>query len=523
METVAPILSSETEFSKISVVSRTSKPTKQQILTRYNLDLIADHLAKHNYKLIALQFPDPLLLDSTLVSEILSTQLNYRYRNNTESSNVLAKLFILADTSYSPCCVDEVAAQHIHADVVVHFGNACLNPVRNIPTVYALNELETDIKLQEVIQAFKSHYTDHDAHIILVADTQYSRILEKLYSELSPQYSNMVLTSLKVPEDDRSVMIPTLESHEGHNFSLLPKRNHPALVKELSEFSMCYITNSSMSSSLILHLSSLVADLSIMNLESVKISTPSSALQKRYLYVNAARAASTIGILVNTLSIKNIDKVLKQVQNWIIQSGKKHYVFVVGKPNVPKLANFDVIDVWVILGCSLGGIIVDCSEYYKPIITPYELNLALQKEIMWSGKWLIDFEDCLRCSLNEESHIQDNEQSNSDTDEPYFDPITGKYIDSTRPLRALEHIQVESDSAEVESFSDPSSTLATRGVSQIAIRGTISTAVEALNKKTWTGLKISDSNSSDHASASKLEQGRKGSARGYSDSRAGRR
>jgi diphthamide biosynthesis protein 2 len=37
---------------------------------------------------------------------------------------------ILGDTSYGECCVDEVAAEHIEADAVIHFGNACLTPTR---------------------------------------------------------------------------------------------------------------------------------------------------------------------------------------------------------------------------------------------------------------------------------------------------------------------------------------------------------------------------------------------------------
>ena len=37
-------------------------------------------------------------------------------------------LFVLGDTSYGACCVDEVAAQHLSADVIVHYGRTCLSP-----------------------------------------------------------------------------------------------------------------------------------------------------------------------------------------------------------------------------------------------------------------------------------------------------------------------------------------------------------------------------------------------------------
>lgn len=31
-------------------------------------------------------------------------------------------------TSLISCCVDEVAAQHVDADLIVHYGHTCLSP-----------------------------------------------------------------------------------------------------------------------------------------------------------------------------------------------------------------------------------------------------------------------------------------------------------------------------------------------------------------------------------------------------------
>lgn len=37
-------------------------------------------------------------------------------------------LFVMADTTYGSCCVDEVGASHIDADCVIHYGHTCLSP-----------------------------------------------------------------------------------------------------------------------------------------------------------------------------------------------------------------------------------------------------------------------------------------------------------------------------------------------------------------------------------------------------------
>ncbi len=62
----------------------------------------------------------------------------------------------------------------------------------------------------------------------------------------------------------------------------------------------------------------------------------------------------------------------------IKDAGKKCYQFVVGKPNPAKLANFDHVDVFVIVACPENSL-VDSKDFYKPIITPYELEIALTK------------------------------------------------------------------------------------------------------------------------------------------------
>ena len=42
-----------------------------------------------------------------------------------------AKLYVLGDTSYSPCCVDDVNASHAKGnDAIVKFGQSCLSTAK---------------------------------------------------------------------------------------------------------------------------------------------------------------------------------------------------------------------------------------------------------------------------------------------------------------------------------------------------------------------------------------------------------
>ena len=76
---------------------------------------------------------------------------------------------------------------------------------------------------------------------------------------------------------------------------------------------------------------------------------PFPSMMKRYKFMHMARTAGTIGILVNTLSLRNTKETVNSLAKLIKENGKKHYMFVVGKPNVAKLANFEPIDIWCCL------------------------------------------------------------------------------------------------------------------------------------------------------------------------------
>lgn len=82
----------------------------------YEIDRTADEIIKGDFKRIALQFPDELLHDSVPIYRALKARIG-------EGQD----LYVLADTSYGSCCVDEVAAQHVDADAMVHYGHACMS------------------------------------------------------------------------------------------------------------------------------------------------------------------------------------------------------------------------------------------------------------------------------------------------------------------------------------------------------------------------------------------------------------
>jgi diphthamide biosynthesis protein 2 len=57
----------------------------------------------------------------------------------------------------------------------------------------------------------------------------------------------------------------------------------------------------------------------------------------------------------------------------------------VGKVNVAKLANFMEIDVFVLVACPENSLL-DSKEFFKPIVTPHEMQCACVSETEWVRK-----------------------------------------------------------------------------------------------------------------------------------------
>ena len=72
----------------------------------------------------------------------------------------------------------------------------------------------------------------------------------------------------------------------------------------------------------------------------------------------------------------------------------KALISQVGKLNVAKLANFAEIDVYVLVACPKNTL-VDSSEFYRPIVTPYELEVACNQAREWTGDYYTDFRELL--------------------------------------------------------------------------------------------------------------------------------
>ena len=111
---------------------------------------------------------------------------------------------------------------------------------------------------------------------------------------------------------------------------------------------------------------------------------------RRYAAVQKARDADVFGILVGTLGVASYLPLISRLRQLLARAQKKSYTITVGKLNPAKLGNFLEIECFVLVACPENSL-VEAKEFLRPIVTPYELEVALQPELEWTGRYVLDF------------------------------------------------------------------------------------------------------------------------------------
>lgn len=564
----APVLSTPDshvfEHASVSpVVDGIVRLDDEQLYVTYEIVRTVEEIRAGKWKRVALQFPDSMLSDAPRVYQQLSRGLSNARKSRGSSTkknsapaddqgapasektppsqapnpklsaeDIEEQLFILADTSYGACCVDEVAAEHADADVVVHYGRSCLSPTARLPVIYCFTKPFLDTK--NVVEVLQSTYSSRDQKIILMADIPYCSYLDDILKDLDGRgYTSVHVASVK-----------------SDFASPLPNRTVPLSVEadnaSLSAWSIFHIAEPP--ASLLLTLASRVGDIHIYSTSSSGSSTTNLAglasstiaLRRRYALLTSLSTTAIFGILVNTLSVRNYLSMVEHVRATIAAAGKKSYTFVVGKVNAAKVANFAEVGGWVVVGCWESSLF-DSRDFWKPVVTPFELELALtaDAERVWTGAWRSDFQAVFdegaarrartaayTATVSEaegatmEGEPGSAEKEEEDSAPPEFDLRTGRYVSNTRPMRMT---QIGPTTTPTATTQGPSNALIARAKGDLAtIGGQVSPAAEFFrNNRSWQGL------GSDHgagrdagkamelASGAQIEEGRTGIARGY--------
>ncbi|KAH9975018.1 putative diphthamide synthesis protein-domain-containing protein [Lactifluus volemus] len=453
----------------------------------HELDWTANQIISNNYKRIALQFPDELLCDSVTI-----------YHGLKRAIGADRELYVLADTSYGSCCVDEVSAQHVDADAVIHYGHACMSKNYRLPVIYVFGKAPIDVAnaAQELLKSYTTSGISAKS-VVLRHDVAYTHAAESLVSALQDLFV----------KHDVSV-----------SYEAIPRRLSPSIASTATEHDNLRLSSSG-DVTPILYVGS--TSLGLTNLLMTNPSTPvygydpvtreatlqsaqtNKLLMRRYAIVQKARDADVFGILVGTLGVASYLPLIAHLRQTLAAAHKKAYTISVGKLNPAKLANFPEIECFVLVACPENSL-VNAKEFLRPIVTPFELQLALQPAPTWTGEYVLDFDEVLTRGPPKPSSDEVSDEDEDDSERPVFSLATGKY---RHPKRYGE------DNSTPAPISSSSSALMLRDQDGTVAVLKDSAAGEFLQSRTFRGLETR----AGLDPPSLLQQGRIGIARGYGD------
>ncbi|KAG7566427.1 Diphthamide synthesis DPH1/DPH2 [Arabidopsis suecica] len=308
--------------------------------SKFEINCTVEFIISKSFTRIALQFPDELLKDSTKVVSALKSKT--RLLTDRE-----VRFFVMADTTYGSCCIDEVGALHIDAECVVHYGQTCLSPTSVLPAFFVFGKASINVS------SCVKHLIDYASYRLggLTWDLpEGSKIEDYLLFWIgsdSSAFANVVLTF-------NGCDIVRYDAEED------------SLVTEFYQ--------------------------------------QRRILKRRYYLVEKAKDANIIGILVGTLGVAGYLHMIHHMQALISAAGKKSYILAMGRPNPAKLANFPECDVFIYISCAQTALL-DSKEFMSPVITPFEANLAFSRGSEWTGAYLMHFQDVINSVKSEsEAH-----------------------------------------------------------------------------------------------------------------------
>ncbi|NXL90434.1 DPH2 synthase, partial [Alectura lathami] len=385
------------------------------------------------------------------------------------------------------CCVDEVAAEHASAEAVVHYGPACLSPCRKLPALHVFGQ--QPLGVGRCAEVFRELHPDRLSRVVVLSDVVYAHAMGELEKELCPEYPNVIFSRVVCgPPPDPA--LPGEVRQFGRQFPV-------EAAGGLQDCAMFYVGAEGLA------LTSFMLTWNRCPFSSFDPATGhgrretfnvNRALMRRLYLVERARDARVVGILVGTLGVAGYLDVLQHLRQLLRRAGKRSYTLAVGKPNPAKLANFPEVDIFVLVACAQNSLL-DSSDFYRPVVTPYELELACNPAREWTGNYLTDFRDLLPGAC---AHVELPPAVPAAEAVPDISLITGE-------MRAAHLCDLPAPQPA------PSSALACRD--QTRALAEISPAASFLESRSWRGLE----QQLGKTPVSKAVQGRRGIAIAYED------
>ncbi len=242
-------------------------------------------------------------------------------------------MYVLADTTYGSCCVDEVAAAHVDAQCVVHFGHACLSRTSRLPVYYVFGN--TCINVQQCVMHIAEFRSLKKQALLVLFELEYAHAMEKLEEEMRRQLSEQVFVFAQVPSCEMEPLLGGGGGTSQEPKSKLQEHRIGGLKWCLTEqhvmedYAILWIgeEGAALTNVMLTYNTNAVAKFDpSTNTLVADMGNKSKSLMRRFYLVQRAKDASVVGIVVGTLGVAGYVEAIQHVRNIVKKAGKQSYL-----------------------------------------------------------------------------------------------------------------------------------------------------------------------------------------------------
>ena len=317
--------------------------------------------------------PEGLLLYATTISDVLK-----------RLCPSLTQVSILGDVTYGACCIDDLGAQALGCQLLVHYGHSCLVPIQHtaIPCLYVFVEITIDVQhlVECLLLTIDERQLNKDTTTIYLLGTiQFRHALQEAQNMLAergfaktsiPQVKPLspgeVLgcTSPKLPTDTTDALVCFVADGRFHLESTLISNPHIPLFLRYCPYNK------------------------VLTKEEYQHEHMKSIRQEA---IQAASSAKVFGLLLGTLGRQGNPAIISKLQDLLKRHGRRSFVVLVSEITPAKLTMFGkTVDAWVQVACPRLSVDWGHCLGTKPVLNPYELHVCLE-ETAFSDVYPMDY------------------------------------------------------------------------------------------------------------------------------------
>ena len=271
--------------------------------------------------------------------------------------------------TYGSCCIDDIAANALGCDFIVHFGHSCLVPVNQMKNGIKVLYVFVDIKIDlwHLIETIKTNFKPEE-HILSMSGTiQFITSIHSAAKELRERHGFRVTIPQSKPLSPGEVL--------GCTAPKLPAEANTIVFIADGRF----------------HLEAIM--IANPNINAFKYNPYNKEITQEFYDTNkmleyrrfaidrslsVVKSKGVFGLILGTLGRQGNPKVLQNLMNNISKHTKCETINVLLpeiRPDV--LSVFTEVDSWVQIACPRLSIDWGNNFTTKPLLTPYELNIVL--------------------------------------------------------------------------------------------------------------------------------------------------